>query len=472
MFKRNSITYLRFFFIDLSLTLLALWLAKILRETIPVGVYLDEPLKFSLWLYVIVPAIWIVVFITLRVYNPARALRYTEDLPTVWGAIVGATLIFAGVAYLLFRELSRFLFLYFFVLDIILLSSWRRLLPRIPGLAQRLYGVDQRRVLIIGAGQIGQELAQAIAKYPATNLTLVGFADDETEMSCQSDPNYPILGNIAETPRLIQTYQVQEVIFALASAKQPALRSLVMELQTTSVNLRLVPDVFDLVFVSASVEEFAGIPLIGLREPAIQGLDRLSKRLFDLIISALLLTILSPILITIGVLIKLDTPGPILFRQRRVGEGGRLFWMYKFRSMVDGAEKQEADLLQKREDGLSLLTKTPQDARVTRLGRFLRRTSLDELPQLFNVLKGDMSLVGPRPELPWIVERYEPWQHKRITVPQGMTGWWQVSGRMERADPEQRAQDDLFYIRNYSLWLDMRILWKTIQAMIYGKGAY
>jgi exopolysaccharide biosynthesis polyprenyl glycosylphosphotransferase len=230
--------------------------------------------------------------------------------------------------------------------------------------------------------------------------------------------------------------------------------------------------VFDLIFLQASVETFAGIPLIGLREPAIQGLDRLVKRLFDLGISILLLAILSPLLLLLAMLIKLDSRGPVFFRQRRVGEGGRLFWMVKFRSMVEGADKEERHLLQETAEGPPVWAKTPQDARITRLGHFFRRTSLDELPQLFNVLKGEMSLVGPRPELPGVVERYEVWQRKRFAVPQGMTGWWQVNGRMNRATPQERAEDDLFYIKNYSFWLDLRILWKTIQAVILGEGAY
>jgi exopolysaccharide biosynthesis polyprenyl glycosylphosphotransferase len=209
-----------------------------------------------------------------------------------------------------------------------------------------------------------------------------------------------------------------------------------------------------------------------LREPAIDGLDRLIKRLFDLAVSGLLLLVLSPLMLGIVLLIKLDSPGPVLFRQRRVGEGGRLFWMLKFRSMVEGAEKKETGLLQNTIEGRPLFAKTPYDPRITRVGRLLRRTSLDELPQLLNVLRGEMSLVGPRPELPWLVELYEPWQRKRFAVPQGITGWWQVNGRMNRADPGQRLEDDLFYIRNYSLWLDLRILWKTIKAVVQGEGAY
>jgi exopolysaccharide biosynthesis polyprenyl glycosylphosphotransferase len=218
--------------------------------------------------------------------------------------------------------------------------------------------------------------------------------------------------------------------------------------------------------------KFEGIPLIGLREPAIDGLDRLLKRLFDVVVSASLLIVFSPVMLIIALLIKLDTPGPVFFRQQRVGEGGCLFWMVKFRSMIAEAEQQEIRLLRRAPDGQSLFVKTPADSRITRAGRFLRRTSLDEVPQLFNVLKGEMSLVGPRPELPWLVEQYELWQHKRFAVPQGMTGWWQVSGRMQRADPHQRVEDDLFYIRNYSLWLDLRILWMTIKAVIQGEGAY
>jgi exopolysaccharide biosynthesis polyprenyl glycosylphosphotransferase len=222
----------------------------------------------------------------------------------------------------------------------------------------------------------------------------------------------------------------------------------------------------------ASVEELDGIPRIEVREPAIDGLDRLIKRLFDLVVSTSLLIVLSPIMVLIALLIKLDSPGTVFFRQRRVGEGGRLFWMVKFRSMFECADQEETRMLHNASGGQLSFAKTPYDPRVTRLGHFLRRTSLDELPQLFSVVKGDMSLVGPRPELPQLVEQYEPWQYQRFAVPQGMTGWWQVNGRMERGDPRQRVEDDLFYIRNYSLWLDMRILFKTILAVIYGEGAY
>lgn len=231
---------------------------------------------------------------------------------------------------------------------------------------------------------------------------------------------------------------------------------------------RLVPDVIG----RTSAEEFNGLPILGIHEPAIKGQVRLIKRLLDIILSAVLLVLLSPLMAAIAMLIKLDSPGPILFRQQRVGERGRLFWMYKFRSMIDGAEKAEIQLLHQTSEGKAFFAKTPADTRITRVGRLLRRTSLDELPQLFNVLVGQMSLVGPRPEMPWMIEIYEPWQRKRFTVPQGMTGWWQVNGRMQRATLQQRAEDDLFYIRHYSLWLDMRILWKTVHAIIRGQGAY
>ena len=213
------------------------------------------------------------------------------------------------------------------------------------------------------------------------------------------------------------------------------------------------------------------LPLLGPHQPALAGRDRLIKRLFDLVVSGLLLALLSPLMLGIALLIKLDSPGPVFFRQQRVGEGARLFWMAKFRSMVHGAEQQEPALISQA-GGHALFVKTPDDWRITRLGRLLRRTSLDELPQLINVLKGEMSLVGPRPELPWLLETYAPWQLERLAVPQGMTGWWQVNGRMQRATPQQRIEDDLFYIRNRSLCLDLRILWRTIKAVIQGEGAF
>jgi exopolysaccharide biosynthesis polyprenyl glycosylphosphotransferase len=210
--------------------------------------------------------------------------------------------------------------------------------------------------------------------------------------------------------------------------------------------------------------------MINLRDPALNDVQRLVKRLFDLILATGLLMVSILPMAIITVLIKLDSEGPVLFRQQRVGENGRLFAMYKFRSMIHGADEMLEQIVERTEDG-RVLFKKANDPRVTRIGRFLRHTSLDELPQVFNVIKGDMSLVGPRPELPWLVGQYEPWQHKRLAVPQGMTGWWQINGRADKP-LHLHTEDDLYYVQNYSLWMDIYILLKTPWVVVRGKGAF
>jgi exopolysaccharide biosynthesis polyprenyl glycosylphosphotransferase len=198
--------------------------------------------------------------------------------------------------------------------------------------------------------------------------------------------------------------------------------------------------------------------------------QRLIKRLLDLVIGLFLLGCSLPLMFIVALVIKFDSPGPVLFRQKRLGENGHLFGMFKFRSMVVSAEEMQNDLNYRDDEG-NLLFKFHNDPRVTRVGRFIRRTSLDELPQLFNVLKGDMSLVGPRPELPWLLPEYHPSQLGRFAVPQGLTGWWQIHGRADKSI-SLKVEDDLYYITHYSLWLDLTILLKTPWAVLQGKGAY
>jgi exopolysaccharide biosynthesis polyprenyl glycosylphosphotransferase len=221
--------------------------------------------------------------------------------------------------------------------------------------------------------------------------------------------------------------------------------------------------------VQSSVESLGGIPLIGLREPRITGFSWATKRLFDLACTLALLLLTWPLMLLIALAIRLDEPGPVIFRQQRVGENGRLFWMYKFRTMCNDADRRGPELAF---DGQGHpIYKWPDDHRVTRVGRWLRRTSLDEMPQFFNVLRGDMSLVGPRPEMLFLVERYDAWQRQRLAVPPGITGWWQVNGRSD-LPMHLNTQFDLYYIRNYSMWLDLKILWRTVGVVVRGTGAY
>ncbi|GAP62432.1 hypothetical protein ARMA_0855 [Ardenticatena maritima] len=323
-------------------------------------------------------------------------------------------------------------------------------------------------MLIVGAGQMGQQVAQMIDKYAWTGLRFVGYLDDCVEK--QQHVEAPILGTLDDVARVVQKYDIEEVVITLPRRAYEKVEMLVVTLHELPVHTLIVPDYFSLALYRASVEEFAGIPMINVRAPALNEYQRMLKRIFDLSAGGLATLMALPVMGLIALAIKLDSPGPILFRQVRVGENGRLFTMYKFRTMVVGAEKMQALVNEVTEDG-KIIHKKRDDPRVTRVGRFLRRTSLDELPQLFNVLKGEMSLVGPRPELPWLVEQYEPWQRKRFCVPQGITGWWQVNGRSDKP-MHLHTEDDLFYVQNYSFWLDLKILWRTVWIVLFGKGAY
>jgi exopolysaccharide biosynthesis polyprenyl glycosylphosphotransferase len=234
--------------------------------------------------------------------------------------------------------------------------------------------------------------------------------------------------------------------------------------------VHMVPGVLDLAFARTSVQALGGIPVISLRESALTDGQRLLKRMFDVVASLLLLLLLSPVMLTIALLIKRESPGSIFFRQERIGEHGRRFKMLKFRSMYQDADRRWHEVAKRDDDG-HLIHKISDDPRITKIGRKIRRTSLDELPQLLNVLRGEMSLVGPRPEMPYIADEYEPWQWQRFRVPPGITGWWQVNGRSDKP-MHLHTEEDLYYIQNYSFWLDLVILVKTVVVVWRGQGAY
>jgi len=301
-------------------------------------------------------------------------------------------------------------------------------------------------------------------------LHLVGFLDDDPGKQGMQVQGYPILGPLESAERVIGAHEVSEVVIALPLRAHREQANLVTRLHDLNVNIKVVPDLMPLAYFRTTIEELGGMPLIGLRDPVLDVSQRTIKRIFDLA-GALAASILAaPAMAIIAVVIKLDSPGPALFKQTRVGEDGKTFEMYKFRTMVQDADKLLSSMMGHDDEG-HLIYKHKNDPRITRVGHFLRRSSLDELPQFFNVLKGEMSLVGPRPELPFVVETYEPWQHKRFAVPPGITGWWQVSGRSDKP-MHLFTEDDLYYISHYSLLLDLQILWTTAGAVLKGKGAF
>ena len=334
----------------------------------------------------------------------------------------------------------------------------------------RRRGVGIKRVVIVGAGEIGRTVMRTIVARPDLGYRVVGFVDDNPEKGYTDIGRFKALGPLDNLPTILDEERPDEVIITLPWMYHRKIMGIVRECERRGVRPRIVPDLFQMSLTQVNVEDLGGVPLIGVRTVAISKGALLVKRLIDVTVAAVGLVLCAPLFLLIALAIRLDSPGPIIFRQTRVGLRGRHFEMYKFRSMHVGAEEQQ-DMLADMNEADGPIFKIRDDPRLTRVGRVLRRLSMDELPQLVNVLRGEMSLVGPRPPIPAEVEKYQEWHKKRLEAPPGMTGLWQVSGR-SRLSFDEMVLLDIYYIENWSLWLDFKILMRTIPKVLLGEGAY
>lgn len=361
---------------------------------------------------------------------------------------------------------SRLIFAFAGVNIVVLLGLWRALLL---AARQRLWnaGIGQERVLVVGGSGIGQQVINSIQAQPHIGYHLVGYLEDE---AAEKPTGVPHLGAIDDLRRVVANARVHQVILALPFWANGRLPQLVQICRTLEVQFRIAPDLHALSFDRVDVQQISGVPLLELKELSIRGWNLAVKRALDVALVLLTAPLSLPLGLVLATIVRMDSPGPALFRQTRVGKHGKHFTCYKFRTMVADAEARKAELARLNEaDGP--LFKIRRDPRITRVGHFLRRSSLDELPQLWNVLRGEMSLVGPRPGLPDEVARYEPWHRRRLEVTPGLTGLWQVLGRSNTSFDEM-VRLDIYYAESWSVSMDLLILFKTIPAVLIGKGAY
>ena len=464
MVRRFSTNYIVFsIFLDSVLVVLSLISSAYLRPFFNNLWFVKEialPVELRPEIYIITLIVWIGVLFYSSVYDATKNIQFFQEFSNLIFASLLAAMTLAGILYLTYRDISRFLFI-LFITQIVLASILWRI---VPWLLLRM-GVNNESadaVVVVGSGTIGKETRDFIEANPQLNKVFLGFVDDENEDG--------VIAPIKDIRKTILENDVQDVFIALPRDETSKVDSIVGVLTDQPVTIWVIPDYFSLILQRAEIGEFAGIPMLNLRAPALNNHQILMKRVFDLMLAVLLTPIVVALMLIIAIVLKIEGKGPVFFAQDRVGQNGRLFKMFKFRTMVVGAENiqparkdlDEADLM---------LHKLPDDPRITRVGKFLRRSSLDEIPQLFNIYLGNMSFVGPRPELPWVVAEYEDWQRKRFSILPGITGWWQIMGRSDRP-MHLHTEDDLYYIKNYSILLDIKIMIITVWKVITGEGAY
>lgn len=367
---------------------------------------------------------------------------------------------------------SRLILILSWAFSIALLTVWRL---AIGAVLRRRYRKreNRRQVLIIGADSTGMRFFEALRAKSDVAYWPIGFLEDK-ELPLEGVEPELVLGEIRDLEQVIQSRWIDEVVVTARHQEPERVSGLLSTCERADIQLSMLPSFLGILRTHSQIHEVAGLPIVMVDERIFRQWNRILKRTMDLVLASFLTAAFCPILIPLAVLvsaaIKLGSPGPILFRQQRVGKGGRPFELYKFRSMAQNAEAQKRDLMHLNE-AEGALFKMKEDPRVTRVGKIIRRCSIDELPQIINVLKGEMSLVGPRPPILSEVKVYEDWQMKRFDTLPGMVGLPQVSGRSDLTFDEV-IRLDVYYIENWSLLMDVSILLRTIPVVVLGKGAY
>jgi exopolysaccharide biosynthesis polyprenyl glycosylphosphotransferase len=460
--------------VDLGMVLLGFRLAYALRFEAGISwLYQPEvaPLDFySRFVFLLAPA-WLILFRAFGMYDFKYLFAGIQEYARTLNActigmmfIILITFFFPGFI------IARGWVVLSWILVTIAVLLGRFVLRRIvQGL--RAQGRFLTTVLVVGANQEGQAIASQLRANPKTGIWIAGFADDQLPQDSHPLPGISVWAAIDSVATLVRQHGVQEIIIASTALTRGQLLGLFQSFGAAeNITLRMSSGLYEIMTTGVEVQDIGNVPLLSISKVRLTGGEKFLKRVLDLLVSCTVLLVSWPLMLVIAVAIKFDSSGPVLYQRRVVGVGGKLFDALKFRTMYLDADQrlaQDPELRRQFEENYKL----KDDPRVTRVGRLLRRTSLDELPQLFNVLRGQMSLVGPRMITAEERARYGKWRMNLITVNPGITGLWQVSGRNDLSY-EERVRLDMHYIRNYSLWLDLHLLYRTIPAVLNGDGAY
>ncbi len=403
-----------------------------------------------------------VAFAFMRLYVVRPGASRIDELYAVFvGAALGTVLSLALTSFVLKNlDFPRLMIPYAWALTVVYVTAARLVIRAFVGILRRR-GVATQRVLIIGAGSVGRRLNATIKDSPQLGYRVVGFIDNDE--SLKEVDGVPVLGNAESLTDVLFQQRVDDVLIALPHAPHGEILDLVSRCEQARVNVRVFPDVFQIMASEVSVNDLNGVPLVTIRDVGLRGWRLTLKRVIDVILSSIILVLMSPLLLLVAVLVRLDSPGPVFYLQERVGLDGKPFWCVKFRSMRADAEAETGPIWA-----------TLSDPRRTRLGRMLRRLSIDEMPQFINVLLGDMSIVGPRPERPAFVEQFRqeiPRYMERHREKAGITGWAQVNGLRGDTSIEERTRYDLWYVENWSIWLDLKIILRTPFEVLRGRNA-
>ncbi|MGQ0542240.1 MAG: sugar transferase [Blastocatellia bacterium] len=425
-----------------------------------------------------------------RVYRFHGAFSYTREFIKIFKAVSVGSLLIVAWAFLFrggfaFRDFSysRAVFVLDFAIALFGFTLFHILL-RFLQTKFRQRGINLIPTLIVGTNVEAEQTVNELRERRDLGYKVVGIIESEAAPngSARELAGTAVVGSLDELPRLIRELEIQEVIITDNNLPSERLFESMMQIgRSQKVEFRFAPSLFDLLPQKTSVEQIGVLPMVRLFREPLSDIERLVKRVSDIVISTAAVVLLSPIWLIAAIAVRLDSRGPILFRQERVGMDGRIFLCYKFRTMrADADENVHREAYQRNIDGVDdanagdddnpIFGKVKDDFRITKPGKWLRRSSLDELPQFLNVLKGDMSVVGPRPPIPYEVEEYDIWHRKRLDMKPGITGLWQVSGR-NRLAFEEMVRIDLYYIENWSLWFDLKIIILTLPAILRGDGA-
>jgi exopolysaccharide biosynthesis polyprenyl glycosylphosphotransferase len=469
--------------IALVLDVASIWIAFWLAYQVRYGLELGGTVSATLWqdFSVFGPAAWtavglmVVIFTARGIYGVRARKSMLDDVQNVIG---GYTMVMAGVilfAFFTSFSPSRLVFVYVVLFGLILLLGHRGVGSVMRSRLHRA-GVAVDRVLIVGDGENARRLMQSMLGQVGWGYRLVGYVSDSTYAESinvgteRGVLTCPRLGGSDVVGDLVKRYDVDEVLIIGNGRFSDQVSRIVDQCRESVVQFRIVPDLLQISMDRVDISEINGIPTIGVRDASIKGWNAFLKRMMDILISGTGLLLLSIPMLIIGIMVKRDSEGEVFYTQTRVGQYGNRFTMIKFRCMVTNADQMWTELVQT-VGGDGRIFKDPNDPRLTRVGKHLRKLSLDELPQLINVLRGDMSIVGPRPPLPKEVAMYEEWHKQRLLVRPGLTGLWQVNGRSDLSFDEM-IRLDLYYAENWSPWLDTKILLRTVPAVLFGRGAY